>query len=108
MLLFTVFYSVAEVVLVAVVVFQFIYLLVTGQRHERALSLGSQISAYIYQIIRYLTYNTEDRPFPFADWPSDVPLQPAKPARKRAPARQKTAENSGDKASKKQVASKEE
>ncbi|OIO71501.1 MAG: DUF4389 domain-containing protein [Zetaproteobacteria bacterium CG12_big_fil_rev_8_21_14_0_65_55_1124] len=74
MVLFAVIYSVAEVVLAMVIVFQFLCVLVSGERNDRALSLGSQIAAYIYQVLRYLTYNLDERPYPFADWPCDAVL----------------------------------
>jgi len=70
MLLFGFLYSVAEVVLVAVVVFQFLFVLFTGNKNDRLLDLGSKISNYIYQVLRYLTYNNDERPYPFSDWPS--------------------------------------
>jgi len=70
MLLFGFLYSVAEVVLVAVVIFQFLSVLFTGDKNDKLLSLGGDISTYIYQVLCYLTYNSEERPYPFADWPS--------------------------------------
>lgn len=84
MLLFSIIYSVAEVVLVMVVVFQFLCVLFTGNKNDKVLSLGSQLSAFIYQIVRYLTYNSDTRPYPFSDWPSDAVLAEKQPATKRA------------------------
>jgi hypothetical protein len=74
MLLFAAIFSVSEAVLTAVVVFQFLFVLFTGRRNDRVLSFGSSLSAYVYQVFRYLSYNSEERPFPFADWPGDRPL----------------------------------
>ena len=71
MLLFGFLYSVAEVVLIAVIIFQFLSVLLTGNKNDRLLDLGGEISAYIFQALRYLTYNSEQRPYPFSDWPSD-------------------------------------
>ncbi len=71
MLLFGFLYSVAEVVLFAVIAFQFLFVLLTGNKNDRLLDLGGAISAYIYQALCYLTYNSEERPYPFSDWPSD-------------------------------------
>ena len=71
MLLFGILYSVAEVVLVAVVVFQFLSVLFTRNKNDRLLDLGGDISTYIYQVLRYLTYNSEERPYPFSAWPAD-------------------------------------
>ena len=71
MLLFGFLYSVAEVVMIAVIVFQFLAVLLTCNKNDRLLDLGGEISAYIYQALRYLTYNSEQRPYPFSDLPSD-------------------------------------
>ncbi len=69
MVIFAIIYSVAEVVLTAVVVFQFATHLFTGRANERLVAFGRILSVYLYRILLFLTYNTEDRPFPFAPWP---------------------------------------
>ena len=74
MLVLAVLYGVAEVVLSAVVVLQFLIVLFTGEKNARLLSLGAGLSTYAYQVFRYLTFNSEQRPFPFSDWPADGPL----------------------------------
>ena len=73
MVLFAVFYSIAEIVMAAVVIFQFLITLVSGRRNERLLALGAALARYVYEIIRYLTYNTERRPYPFSPWPDAEP-----------------------------------
>lgn len=70
MLLFVVIYHVAEVVIGAVVVLQFLFSLITGQTNLRLLQFGHSLSRYVYQIFSYLTFNSEEKPFPFADWPA--------------------------------------
>ncbi len=70
MLLFAAFYSIAEIVLLVVIAFQFLCKLISGSANERALAFGAQLSTYVYQTFMYLTYNTEERPFPFANWPT--------------------------------------
>jgi len=74
MLLFAAIYFVARMVLVAVIVLQFLWVLFTADKNQPLLSFGAQLSTYMYQIYRYLTFNTEQRPFPLADWPSDDSL----------------------------------
>ncbi len=69
MLMFVVISRVAEVVLWAVVVLQFLFTLFTGRPNARLLAFGQGLSTFIYEILRYLTYNSEERPFPFAPWP---------------------------------------
>ena len=67
MLLFAVLYTIAEVVVTAVVLLQFLIVLVTGERNERLTGLGERLSVYVYDVLRFLTYNSEQRPFPFSD-----------------------------------------
>jgi len=64
-------YSVSRVVVSAVVVAQFFWVLFTGETNKKLQIFGQSLSTYTYQIILYLTFNTEERPFPFdADWPN--------------------------------------
>ncbi|MDH3692002.1 MAG: DUF4389 domain-containing protein [Gammaproteobacteria bacterium] len=67
--LFALIYSVAEVVLFAVVVVQFGFVLISGERNQKLLRFGADLSRFVYDILRYVTFNSDDRPFPFSDWP---------------------------------------
>ncbi|MEN8169551.1 MAG: DUF4389 domain-containing protein [Pseudomonadota bacterium] len=69
MLLFMLLYSVAEFVLAAVVLVQFGYRIFNEERHPRLLALGAAVASYIYQVMRFLSFNTEVMPYPFSDWP---------------------------------------
>ena len=90
MLLFAFLYSAAEFVILAVVVYQFLHVLLTGgNKDERVKNLGSQLSVYVYQILQFQTFNTEDKPFPMADWPAATKLSAAKA--KAAPKKRATA-----------------
>jgi hypothetical protein len=74
MLLFAVAYGIAELLLLVTAVFQFLCLLVTGKTVERLVIFGENLGRYFYQVVRYLTFNTEERPFPFSDWPGAAPV----------------------------------
>jgi len=74
MLLFAVIFGATRVVLVIVIAVQFLWVLFSGNRNLQLLSFGSQLATFIYQIYRYLSFNTEKRPFPFGEWPSDKAL----------------------------------
>jgi len=76
MALFGVVYAVSRFVLLAVVVAQFLWLLFSGSTNARLLTFGGQLATFVYQILRYLTFNSEARPFPFADWPDATVLVP--------------------------------
>ncbi len=74
MLLFAVIFGATRLVLVTVIAIQFLWVLFSGSKNSPLLSFGSQLSTFIYQIYRYLSFNTEKRPFPFDEWPSDRAL----------------------------------
>lgn len=101
MMLFVVAYTLAEFAVWAVVVFLIFYNLLTGASNERAVIFGRQVSAYIYHLLLYLTYNTEERPFPFSDWPKpeNMPTglgQPLIPTKSADPAVGSTPSSSAD------------
>lgn len=80
MVLLGIAYTIAEFAIWATILFLIFFNLFTGGSNERAVIFGKQMSIYIYHILLYLTYNSEERPFPFSDWPNpgSVPLsQPA-------------------------------
>ncbi len=75
MLIFVCLYFVSRVVLSAVVVVQFFWLLFNGTINESLRALGQSLASYTYQIIRYLTFNTNVRPFPFdSAWPPSAAI----------------------------------
>jgi len=73
MLLFTIFYTLAEILLFTIVVFQFVLKLLSGDTNDRLRKLGQQISTYIYQILQFMSFNSEQHPYPFGGWPKGEP-----------------------------------
>ena len=69
MLLFAVFYGVAEFVLAVLAIFQFGSALFTGSANDKVARFGQTLARYIFEIVRFVTFNTEKKPFPFSDWP---------------------------------------
>lgn len=72
MVLFAIAYRLAELVMVAVAIIQFVFILIAGSANELLLHLGQNLTRYIADIIRFQTFNTEEKPFPFADWPDEA------------------------------------
>ena len=58
MLIFLVAYSVAEVVLGIVVIIQFLIVLFTGTANANLLRLGNNLSTYIAEVLRFMSFNT--------------------------------------------------
>ena len=76
-LLFGLLWGVAEIVLAAVVLLQFFYLLFTGGKNERLLEFGDAMALYFAQLGQYVTFNSDTKPFPFEAWPDPKNLQEA-------------------------------
>jgi hypothetical protein len=75
MIVVGVFYAVARLVTTIVVVAQFCHVLFTGELNVQLRAFGQSLATYTYQIVTYLTFNTETRPFPFdAEWPNGPPV----------------------------------
>ena len=88
MVLFAVIFNIAEFVVVVVVVVQFITKLFTGDVHERLQEFGDSIAQYIAEIVRYLTFHTENVPFPFGEWPKGQVARRKRTRKKKASAEQ--------------------
>jgi hypothetical protein len=69
MLLFLLIYKLAAVVMIAVALFQFATKLLTGETNQRVRVFGQSLSLFVFQIWRFLTFNSDELPFPFAPWP---------------------------------------
>ena len=71
MIVMVVCYMVARLVVAIVVVLQFFHVLLTGDTNARLKVLGLSLAHYVFEIVEYLTFNSETRPFPFdAEWPA--------------------------------------
>jgi hypothetical protein len=73
MLLFAVVFYISELVLFAVALLQFLWKLFTGDVNERLTAFGANLGEFLRRVVLFLTFNTEDMPFPFSDWPDVAP-----------------------------------
>ena len=69
-------FGIAEVIVTAVVAFQFCSSLFTGQTNDQLIRFGRNLARYLQQITVYLTFATEDVPYPFMDWPDEPHGEP--------------------------------
>jgi len=67
--LFWVVFYLTQLVVAAVVVAQCVFTLITGQPNQQLLQFGDSLTRYVQEILRYITFNTDQRPFPFSDFP---------------------------------------
>ena len=79
MVLFAAVLQLASVVMWVLVAAQFLFSLITGEDNQHLRRFGHSLSTYIYDVLKFLCYSSEEKPFPFADWPTvkqDVPDKP--------------------------------
>lgn len=68
-ILFAILYGVAEFIVWVLVVLQFGSHLITGEPMPRLSAFARGLNAYVYQILQFITYRSDARPFPFSAWP---------------------------------------
>jgi len=62
-------YTFLKPLIIIVAILQYLHLAVKKTTHPLLLSFGHSLAQYTYEIIAYVTVNSEQVPFPFAPWP---------------------------------------
>ncbi len=70
MILMAVAYHVTGTLLFVVAVVQFAFTLIGESPNPHLLSFGRSLGSYFQQNVNFLTFVTEEMPFPFKEWPS--------------------------------------
>ncbi len=68
-LLMAIAFHVCVTVLGIVAVIQFIITLLSDTPNMRLVSFGRSMGNYLRQIVNFMTFATEEIPFPFSEWP---------------------------------------
>ncbi len=69
--LFWLVFNVTQFVLLAIAVGQCLFKLFTGNPNPQLMKLGHNTSQYVSEILAYVTFNSDKRPFPFDDFPKE-------------------------------------
>ena len=70
MLLLILAFHISGTVILIVTVIQFVVMLLAGKPNARLVTFGHSLGRYLQQIVNFLTFATEEMPFPFNDWPA--------------------------------------
>ena len=70
-LLFSIFYQMAAALLFLIITFQFVHKLITGDTNSQLRQLSRSIGSYIYQVLQFMSFNSNYTPYPFSEWPED-------------------------------------
>jgi hypothetical protein len=69
MLLLAIAFSAGHVVLNALAVVQFLWLLATGAPNRFLLGFGTSLSLWFGEVGRFMSCASDDKPFPWRAWP---------------------------------------
>ncbi len=61
-------FNVAQFVVFAISVFQFLCSLFTGKANENLIGLSQSLARYLQKIVTFMTFVSEEKPFPFSPW----------------------------------------
>ena len=77
MLLFLIISRIIDAIIALIAVFQLFYSLVMRKPNGNVMGFGKDLSLYLAEIVQFLSYNTETKPWPFSQWPqtdSETPI----------------------------------
>lgn len=70
-LIFGVIFYFLYIVIWLLVIFQFLTKVITGNLNDNLSNLSVGLTRFASQILLYITFQSEVRPFPFSPWPED-------------------------------------
>lgn len=69
MLGFIIVLYIAGAVLLVITIAQALFSLLTTKDNENLRALGAALASYVHEILMFLTYNSDHKPFPFSPFP---------------------------------------
>jgi len=76
--LFAIVFNFVELLVAGIVAIQFVSQLCTGRTVPRLQEQGKVLAKYVHEIVLFLTYQTDQRPYPFSAMPeAKVEAEPA-------------------------------
>ena len=69
MLLFWTIKYFTSLLINVIALFQFVYDLFAGEPNDKLLAFSQKLNLYFLQIVNFLTFNSDNMPFPFSEWP---------------------------------------
>jgi len=76
-LLYVAIFELVKTIVLLITLFEYFILLLTLRHNEPARTFANKVATYGYRVMRYLTLNENQRPFPFSDFPAEIELPDA-------------------------------
>lgn len=70
MLIFVVFFAIAETLLHLIALVQFLWMLFAGSPNDAVRRFGVSMALWMADVARFQACHTDEKPFPWKDWPS--------------------------------------
>jgi len=70
-LLFMFAFGLCRFLLCFIVFVQFLFDLISGEPNNRLCQFSSAFKDYIAEVVAFVTYQSDTKPFPFSDWPKN-------------------------------------
>ena len=64
-------FGVGQSVMALIAFVQFIWTLIDKEPNENLLGFSDNLAKWLHQTARFLMFNTDDRPFPWTNWPGN-------------------------------------
>lgn len=68
LMLFGFIFSISEMVIFAIVVVQFLFIVFKNEKNQNLLKFSNDLNQYIFSVLQFLTFNSQFKPFPFSEW----------------------------------------
>lgn len=69
--LFYFVFALSEFLVIFIAIFQSLYVLIAGEPQQDVRRFGGTLGRYVDSIISYISWNSNEKPFPFSDWPHE-------------------------------------
>lgn len=73
-ILFLIVFEIIKIIIQVSVIFQYGYLLISKTGNNPIRDFSNKVSVYAYRILRYVTLNENEKPFPFNKFPKEIEL----------------------------------
>jgi hypothetical protein len=68
-LMYIILFSMVQFIVSISLLVQWILVLLTGETNARLKHFTKGLNRYAYQIMEFINFNSDERPFPLSDWP---------------------------------------
>lgn len=69
LLMFMILFNLVKFIVSITLIVQWVLVLITGTPNERLKNFTKSLNQYGYQIMEFVSFNSDKRPFPLSDWP---------------------------------------